>query len=152
MGWVPWMVRSGLYFDRSNLGSDQGHPARSSSTSLPRPTLGSALVRSGWLDGRGPGTDRAPVRPLATAREDYLAADDDTDHLLLDRTAFQRRPFLRLGDGRLLLLSPRFLFSWMGEAPTTACSTRRCAGPTLAGQKRKAALRFTQLHGELMER
>src|SRR2546426_690447 len=24
MGWVPWLLRSGLYFDRSNLGSDQG--------------------------------------------------------------------------------------------------------------------------------
>jgi hypothetical protein len=114
------------------------------------------IVPDGLLAGN---MEDEELQRLAAAciakREEYIAAfsaDDSTDHLLWDRTPFERRPFMRLGDGRLLLLSPRFLFSWMGEGVYYRLLDAAMGRPDPRRPQRKATLRFTQLHGELMER
>lgn len=201
MGWVPWMLRSGLYFDRSNLGSDQGR-ARALFVDLAGeadvegahwcdlttwmredlvpveqqfgyayamgafskalfddvPTIERfvGIVTDGLLAGN---LDAGQVERLIVAssasREEYTALfdeSDDADHLLWDRTPFERRPFFRVGDGRLLLLSPRFLHSWMGEGVYYRLLDAAMSRPNPRRPGRPATLRFTQFHGELMER
>lgn len=47
--------------------------------------------------------------------EEFAAAGDELDAIAWDRAPFLRRPFLRLADGRWLLISPRMIDSWLGE-------------------------------------
>jgi len=201
MGWVPWMVRSGLYFDRSNLGSDQGRAralfvdlfaeadregphwcdltgwmaedlvpidrqfafgyamgafAKALTEGIPTVERFIGIVPAGLLAGNMQAEEVARlVAAISATRDDYVEAfadEDTTDHLLWDRTPFEQRPFLRVGDGRLLLLSPRFLFSWMGEGAYYRLLDAARGRPDPRRPQRKATLRFTQLHGELIER
>lgn len=201
MGWVPWMVRGGLYFDRSNLGSDQGRAralftelfaeadpedpnwcdlggwmeqdlapfaqqfayghamgafARALTADIPTTERFIGIVPDGLLAGQmDPKQVERLIDASSATRDEMVTAfaqDDDADHLLWDRTPFERRPFLRLGDGRLLLLSPRFLHSWMGEGIYYRLLDAAMRRPDPDRPDRKATLRFTQLHGELMER
>ncbi len=200
MGWVPWMVRSGLYFDRSNLGSDQAR-ARALFVDV---AAGADPSGAHWCDvGAWAAEDLAPVErqfgygfsmgafskalfpdvettdrfvgivadglladnmgaaqverlvsASSSTRQEYIdafAENDDVDHLLWDRTPFERRPFFRVGDGRLLLLSPRFLHSWMGEGIYYRLLDAAMSRPDPRRPERKATLRFTQFQGELME-
>jgi hypothetical protein len=201
MGWVPWLVRSGLYFDRSNLGSDQGRAralfvdlaseadrnghnwldlaAWAAEDVAPIPeqlafgyAMGSfskaldadvaatdrfiGVVPDGLLAGNMPAAQVDKLlSAISASRSQFqklFAADDDIDHLLWDRTAFERFPFLRLSDDRLVLLNPRFLKIWMGEGIYHRLLTSATTRPDPARPTRRATLRFTRYHGELMER
>lgn len=201
LGWVPWLVRSGLYFDRSNLGSDQGRAralfvdlageapsdgadwcdlaawaaddlvgvekqfaygyamgafSKGFDEDVPTTKRFIGIVPDGLLAGN---LDDEHVQKLITVssanREDYVerfAEHDDIDHLLWDRTPFEQRPFFRVRDGRLLLLSPRFLHSWMGEGIYYRLLDAAMRRPDPARRAQRATLRFTRFHGELMER
>ena len=114
------------------------------------------IVTDGLLAGQ---LDAGQVERLVAAssasRDEYVAmfvGGDDNDHLLWDRTPFERRPFFRVGDGRVLLLSPRFLHSWMGEGVYYRLLDAAMRRPNPSRPERPATLRFTQFHGELMER
>jgi hypothetical protein len=200
--WVPAMARMGLYFDRSNIGSDQGRAralfvelfqdlARNSDnwcdlSAWMREDLGAfdnqlafaaamgafsrcleedlpltgRLVTTktdGLLSGQmAPEVVSRFVAGISADRgelaEHFEEAGMDRDHILWDRAPFERRPFLRLEDGRLLLLGPRFLRSWMGDGfYYRLLDSARVRRPP-KGRSRNSALRFTRLHGELMER
>ncbi len=200
LGWVPWLVRSGLYFDRSNLGSDQGRMralftdlataadpnganwcdvgtwltedlasfheqlgygyamgafTKALSEDVPTTDRFIGIVPDGLLEGNmEPGRVERLVAASSATRAEYVEAfaADDVDHLLWDRTPFEKRPFLRLTDGRLVLLSPRFLHSWMGEGFYYRLLDAASNRPDPARPSKSAALRFTRFHGELMER
>jgi hypothetical protein len=199
--WVPWLVRSGLYFDRTNLGSDQGraHALFVSLFGDADPDGPNWCDLAGWMAqdigafadqlafGYAMGSharaleddltiadrfrlispdgllaDQLPketvarmVEAISATREELAAVFTDAgaseDHIMWDRAPFEQRPFLRLDDGRLLLMSPRFLHAWMGEGfyyrLLDSASRRR---PT-SGKSNTASLRFTRFHGELME-
>ena len=200
MGWVPWLVRSGLYFDRSNLGSDQGRAralfvelaGESDAADVNWCDLPAWLAEDlasideqfafGYAMGAFskalmedvPTTERfigvvtdglladqmdldkvgRLVDAISATRDDFkrrFAEDDDLDHLLWDRTPFEQRPFFRVADGRLVLLSPRFLHSWMGEGVYYRLlnAARDRQDPKREGKS--ATLRFTRYHGELIE-
>jgi hypothetical protein len=200
--WVGWLIRSGLYFDRSNLGSDQGR-ARALFVSLFEETdrdgpdwcdlagwmaqdVGSfedqlafgyamgmfaraleedltlaerfVLVSpEGLLAGQLPPETTARMVGAISATRDELASEFtlagvSEDHIMWDRAPFERRPFLQLDDGRMLLMSPRFLHSWMGAGfyyRLLDSASRRA--PT-SGRSTNSSLRFTRFHGELMEK
>jgi len=200
--WVPAMARMGLYFDRSNLGSDQGRAralfvdlfqdlakgsdnwcdlsawmcedlgpfdeqlafatamgafSRCLDEDLPLTKRLITTKTDELLSGQmPPGVVDRFVTGISASREElaehFEEAGTDRDHVLWDRAPFERRPFLRLEDGRLLLLGPRFLRSWMGEGfyYRLLDSARERKPPK--GRSRTSALRFTRLHGELMER
>jgi len=201
MGWVPWLLRSGLYFDRTNLGSEHGRaralfvelageadsngpnwldlgewmaddllPAADqlgfgfamgalTKALLPDvPTVERfiAIVPEGLLGGNAAPNDvERLVLACSASREEFISAFDgfdDADHLLWDRTPFEQRPFFRLRDGRLVLLSPRFLESWMGEGFYYRLLDAAMRRRDPDRPKQKATLRFTRFHGELMER
>lgn len=81
-----------------------------------------------------------------------FAQDGDTvDHVIWDRAPFERRPFLRLHGGGVMLLSPRFLRSWMGEGIYYRLldDAQRRRDPVRPD--RKASKRFTEHHGVLIE-
>jgi hypothetical protein len=201
MGWAPWLVRSGLYFDRSNLGSDQGRAralfvdlageeeqadnnwidiaswfaedlapiadqfafgyamgafSKALSGDIPTRERFIGILTEGLL---GDNMTAAQVSRLIAASSstraefiEILSENDDLDHLVWDRSPFERRPFLRLGDGRVVLMSPRFLHSWMGEGIyyrlLDAAGRRR--DPRRPAKR--ATLRFTRFNGELTER
>jgi hypothetical protein len=201
MGWVPWLVRSGLYFDRSNVGSDQGRAwalfidlaaeadpnahnwvnlatwaaddlapiaeqlafgyalgafSKALQEDVPTKDRFIGIVPEGLLADNMPAAQVARLIAASSAtRAEFtqlFAADDDVDHLLWDRTPFERFPFLRLSDGRLVLLNPRFLLSWMGEGVYHRLLTSATSRPDPARPAKRATLRFTRFHGELMER
>jgi hypothetical protein len=57
---------------------------------------------------------------LLSAPRDWYAAEfaelgDDLSTIAWERRPFLRRPFLRLADGRWLLIAPRMIESWLGE-------------------------------------
>jgi hypothetical protein len=201
MGWVPWLVRSGLYFDRSNLGSDQAR-ARALFCELAQEAdraganwcelaswmeqdvapfedqiaFGYALgafsdawnedvattdrfigVRTdGLLEGNmSPETVAPLVADISANREEFCelfrSSGEGIDHVLWDRVPFEQHPFLRLKDGRLVLVSPRFLHSWMGEGIYFRLLTSAMNRPDPTRPSKQSTLRFTRFHGELME-
>jgi hypothetical protein len=201
MGWVPWLVRSGLYFDRSNLGNEQararalygelageadpeGHNwcdlgswmrgdvapvvdqfgfgyalaafSKALDDSAPTTDRFIGIVPEGLLDGNLPAdvVDRL-IAAVSATRDDFQAAfteiGDTVDHLLWDRAPFEMKPFLRLGDGRLVLLSPRFLHAWMGEGQYYRLLDSARRRPDPARPNQRASRRFTRFHGELVE-
>lgn len=196
--WVPFLVRSGLYFDKSNLGSDQGRAhalfvdlfgqvdpgghcwcdlstwmaedltslqeqlgfgyaagaltkAFDDDASLVERKI--AMVIDGLLAEQLP-TETTPklVAAISADRaelaEHFAAAGETLDHIIWDRTPFEQRPFLRLRDGRMILMSPRFLYSWAGEGfyyrLLDSANRRNTSGCSISH-------RFTGFHGELME-
>jgi hypothetical protein len=82
----------------------------------------------------------------------FEAAGKRRGQLLWDRVPFEQKPFLRLKSGELVLMSPRFLYAWMGEGfyyRLLDSATRR---KPPSGRSETAAPRFMALHGELMEK
>jgi hypothetical protein len=53
--------------------------------------------------------------PRAWYANEFAAAGNDLESIAWERAPFLRRPFLRLADGRWLLISPRTIDSWLGE-------------------------------------
>lgn len=86
---------------------------------------------------------------ISAPREWYLNRFARGDETAMDvawrRTPFEQRPFLRWGDGHLLLLSPRALQSWLGEGfqhRVFACAEQR-------GNAVRA--RYQRFNGQLVE-
>ncbi|TMK96887.1 MAG: hypothetical protein E6G34_13645 [Actinobacteria bacterium] len=110
---------------------------------LPGRKLG---LQPGWL-GSGPlGAHEQRLTAGFSATRDELRsafalAGTSSEHVSWDRAPFEQRPFLRLEDGRLFLISPRMIFSWFtagvyyrlldaGNARPrvrTGWTTRRCS-------------------------
>lgn len=71
--------------------------------------------------GDGPLADRQQViadlvsAPRAWYFEEFTALGNDLDSIAWERTPFLRRPFLRIADGRWVLISPRTIDSWLGD-------------------------------------
>jgi hypothetical protein len=82
----------------------------------------------------------------------FEAAGKRRGQLLWDRVPFEQKPFLRLTSGELVLMSPRFLYAWMGDGfyYRLLDSAKRRKPPS--GRSETAAPRFMALHGELMEK
>jgi hypothetical protein len=62
--------------------------------------------------------------------DEFGTSGDDLDTIAWERAPFLRRPFLRLEDGRWLLISPRTIDSWLGEGfyyRALECAQRRGA-------------------------
>jgi hypothetical protein len=199
--WVPFLVRSGLYFDKRNLGSEQGRAhalfvehfgaadreghrwcdlaAWMAEDLAPiEEQLGFAYAMGVWARAFDQDPDLAE-RKIAIVREGLLAgqlseerieglvaaisadrdefaerfsqAGEDIDHVIWDGVPFEQRPFLRLSDGRMILISPRFLYGWMGEGFYYRLLDS-AAARQLPGSTRTMSRRFTEFHGELMER
>jgi hypothetical protein len=114
------------------------------------------IVPAGLLAGNmAPDRVERLVAASSANREEFVARfakDDDVDHLLWDRAPFEQHPFFRLNDQRLVLLSPRFLHSWMGEGVYYRLLDAAMRRPDPKRPSRAATLRFTRFHGELMER
>jgi hypothetical protein len=116
-----------------------------------------AIAREGLLAGQLPEerTERL-VRSVSADRaelaESFRAAGEGFDHLVWDRAPFEQRPFLRVGDGRLILMSPRYLHAWAGEG--FYYRLLDSAGRRLEPEapERSMSRRFTAFHGELVER
>ncbi len=80
---------------------------------------GAALIDRGFLrDVAVSDHEKRIFRALAATREEMrsaFAASAGPHALSWDHTVFEKRPFLRRADGRLQLVSPRALVSWMGR-------------------------------------
>jgi hypothetical protein len=74
-------------------------------------------LEPGWL-GNGPLGEREQelASGFSATREEFqrafVEAGTTPEHISWDRAPFEQRPFLRLEDGRLFLISPRLIFSW----------------------------------------
>jgi hypothetical protein len=74
-------------------------------------------LQPGWL-GDGPLGPRESelVKGFSATREElrhaFAEAGTTSEHVSWDRAPLEQRPFLRLEDDRLFLLSPRMIFSW----------------------------------------
>ncbi len=116
-----------------------------------------AVKRDGLLENQLPAevTERlvgAISADRAELAERLVEAGDSFDHLVWDRAPFEQRPFLRLADGRMILLSPRFLHAWMGEGFYYRLLDSAAARPLSDRPEWSMSRRFTAFHGELMER
>lgn len=68
------------------------------------------------VDKQGIDATRATAAMSATRTEfQALFTDDSPSSMRWELRPFKSRPFLRLGNGDLLLLSPTFILSWLGE-------------------------------------
>lgn len=126
------------------------------------------LAVSGALNENAPLGDRGLVGPVfastplagkqreleaaLSADRDWYAAEfaaaltevaGEERSLAWERRPFLRRPFLRLSDGRWLLVSPRGLEAWIGEG----FFHRAYASAERRGKKQ----RFSRFYGELVE-
>lgn len=116
-----------------------------------------AVKRDGLLENQLPAevTERlvgAISADRAELVERFAEAGDSFDHLVWDRAPFEQRPFLRLGDGRMILMSPRFLHAWMGEGFYYRLLDSAAARPLSDRPGQSMSHRFTAFHGDLMER
>jgi hypothetical protein len=114
----------------------------------PRAFFNARAVSAGraWRRFRSRG---AVLDILSAPRDWYVEQFGRGQHTEMDvawrRTPFEKRPFLRWGNGHLLLLFPRALLSWLGEGfhdRVFACAERR-------GEKTKQ--RYSRYHGQLVE-
>jgi hypothetical protein len=101
--------------------------------------------------GDGPLADRQDaIADLVSAprrwyADEFAAAGNDLDSIAWERSPFLRRPFLRLADGRWLLISPRTIDSWLGEGfYYRALESAQRRGPD-------AVNRFFTFFGKLVE-
>ncbi len=76
---------------------------------------------------------------------EFAALGDDLDSIAWERSPFLRRPFLRLADGRWLLISPRTIDSWLGEG------FYHRALESAQGRGRDTLNRFFTFFGKLVE-
>ena len=116
-----------------------------------------AVKREGLLENQLPAevTERlvgAISADRAELVERFAEAGDSFDHLVWDRAPFEQRPFLRLRDGRMILMSPRFLHAWMGEGFYYRLLDSAAARSLSDRPGQSMSRRFTAFHGELMER
>ena len=199
--WVPFLVRSGLYFDKTNLGSDQGRAhalfvdlfaaadpdghcwcdlfdwmaedlasmqeqlgfayamgalskALDADATLVERKV--AIVHDGLLAGQLPEvTIGRLVSAISADRSElvelFRQGGESFDHVTWDRVPFEQRPFLRLRDGRMILMSPRFLHAWMGEGFYYRLLDSAAARQLPGSSSRTMSRRFTEFHGELVE-
>ena len=77
--------------------------------------------------------------------EQFSRGSDTAMDVAWRRTPFEKRPFLRWGDGHLLLLSPRGLSSWLGEG----FHHRVFAAAERRGEATKQ--RYSRYFGQLVE-
>jgi hypothetical protein len=77
-------------------------------------------------------------------RGEFARGEQTTVRAAWERTAFEVKPLLRLADGRLLLVSPRAIESWLGDG----FYHRALA----AARGRRQAERFQRFYGLLVER
>jgi hypothetical protein len=97
-----------------------------------RSLLGADRVNA-IIDQLGLGDRREQVLDVLSAPRDWYVeqfarGEDTAMDVAWRRTPFEKRPFLRWGDGHLLLLSPRAILSWMGDGfhhRVFACAERR---------------------------
>ena len=75
--------------------------------------------------------------------QEFAASGADLDAIAWERAPFLRRPFLRLADGRWLLISPRTIDSWLGEGFYYRALE--------SAQRRGQANRFFTFFGKLVE-
>jgi hypothetical protein len=101
--------------------------------------------------GEGPLADRqAAIAELVSASrqwyaDEFAALGNDLDSIAWERAPFLRRPFLRLDDGRWLLISPRTIDSWLGEGfYYRALESAQRRGPDIVN-------RFFTFFGKLVE-
>jgi hypothetical protein len=91
---------------------------------------------------------------IATTRESYVSEfaenGNSLEHLAWDVLPFMRHPFFMLGDGGVVLLSPRALFSWLTDGfhyRLLDAARRRSAGD----HRRRISRQYTAFAGELLE-
>lgn len=199
--WVPFLVRSGLYFDKTDLGSDQGRAHAlfvdlfsaadseghrwcdlsgwmAEDLASMQEQLGFAyamgvwskgldedaslverkvaIIRDGLLAGQLPeATTEKLVAAIGADRgelaERFHQSGESLDHVIWDRVPFEQRPFLRLTDGRMILMSPRFLHAWMGEGFYYRLLDSAAARQLPGSSRRTMSRRFTEFHGEMVE-
>ncbi len=95
---------------------------------------------------RSAGRDRRPrQRAARVVPNEFAALGDDLDSIAWERSPFLRRPFLRLADGRWLLISPRTIDSWLGEG------FYHRALESAQGRGRDTLNRFFTFFGKLVE-
>jgi hypothetical protein len=124
-------------------GLDEDHPTGE------RSLLGAARFDE-LLEQLGLTDRKQQVLDLISApREWYVEQFADGSDTAMDvawrRIPFEKRPFLRWGDGHLLLLSPRALLSWLGEG----FHHRVFAAAERRGEATK--LRYSRYYGQLVE-
>jgi hypothetical protein len=92
------------------------------------------------------GREADVIALVGADREEYRQrlAELDLGALMWDRTVFEQRPLLRLADGRLLVTSPRALWSWTGDGLYYRLHD--------AARRRDQLERFSQFYGTLSER
>jgi hypothetical protein len=110
-----------------------------------------SLLGSAYLPGVAQRLDKsaAQAAELLSASRDWYRArfslgEQTTTRAAWERTAFEIRPLLRLADGRLLLISPRAIESWLGDG-----FYHRALG---AARRRDRAESFLSFYGALIER
>lgn len=82
--------------------------------------------------------------PRGWYQAQFAALGDDLNTLAWERRPFLRRPFLRLDDGRWLLIGPRMIVSWLGEGLLHRAVE--------SAERREQSLRFREFVGGLFER
>jgi len=102
-----------------------------------------------------PATTAKLVASISASRADlaehFRQGGDSLDHVIWDRVPFEKRPFLRLGDGRMILMSPRFLHAWMGEGFYYRLFDSAAARQLPRSPNQTMSRRFTEFHGQLIE-
>jgi hypothetical protein len=113
--------------------------------------IGADFLAGGAMAAQEPAVRRTIAADRNELRQLLLAAGGGPAQLAWDHTALEARPFLRRGDGRLLLLSPRMLVSWLtrGIHYRVLDAGNRRYRPLSAGKKLgKQVLDFTGALGE----
>ena len=111
---------------------------------LPRDRLQAVLQQLG-LENRQEAVLDLISAPRSWYADRFAQAEGSAMDVAWRRAPFEQRPFIRWGDGHLLLLSPRALLSWLGEGfqhRAFACAARR-------GEATKQ--RYMRFFGQLVE-
>jgi hypothetical protein len=102
------------------------------------------------------GREDQVLASVSATREEFRqalrAAGMDPLRLAWDRTPFEQRPFLRLGNGRLQPLSPRMVISWFTDGLYFRLLDSARRRRHQLGKDRDLVLEYTAFHGKLSER
>ncbi len=105
------------------------------------------LLKLGFLDRR-----REALELISATREEFLAefeaSGTDSAHLAWETRPILTRPFLRLADDGLVLLSPRAMQSWLTEGVHYRLLT---SAQNRSGGEGKISRAYTQFAGRLLE-